>query len=740
MQRTLDVTIPNEQISQFFSRLCSAVNLQDLVMELNTLTLKSGQFQSANILLYNADKKNHLLFYPHQTAVNTLLLDQPDIEPDSQGVQLSEKYTRFNRDAFVSNFPSYSHLSNFDRANDVVHFPLSAFNRYIGKLEVVNVSTASDAFISDLKQVSIVISLILAKIFDGNLNHNYGDQDSLLGYSQSLGLGKNPAIINAIPNKNTLHNHVLVDVTEAVIGQIDFEGLTTLLFRHLHEHFNIEFISIMSLASGSETLCCHEVTQDSDGQPNYKTAKKAKVNTIADHVIETKKTIILGREDYPLLKHKYSHVDDHYVTDQLSSECVLPLLFRQQVLGVIKYGHRDENYFSEDLLDLLQQIAARVAVAINNFQRNSKLIARSNQQDEALLSEDYQNNEMFGDIISQSAVMSDVLQRVLMVADCDSTVLILGETGTGKEMIANMIHSSSHRSRKKMIKMNCSAVPSGLFESDLFGHEKGAFTGAIAQQTGRFEEAHNSTFFLDEIGDMPLDLQPKVLRVLQEGEIERVGNHTVIPVDVRLIAATHCDLLGMVNDKSFRRDLYYRLNVFPIRIPPLRERREDIPLLAKHFTRIFAKKMNRDISSISSETLRVLSSLPWPGNIRELKNVIERAVIMTYGSVLHLPISELQEYFPEVESTSFSVNDDPQTRSGFCCTESVGQKEQACSNTDRSAMSSKKSLECEQIIQVLKETNGIVAGPRGAAQRLGLKRTTLLSRMQRLGITSNDYA
>nr|WP_153448780.1 helix-turn-helix domain-containing protein [Vibrio algicola] len=194
------------------------------------------------------------------------------------------------------------------------------------------------------------------------------------------------------------------------------------------------------------------------------------------------------------------------------------------------------------------------------------------------------------------------------------------------------------------------------------------------------------------------------------------------------------------NDKSFRRDLYYRLNVFPIRIPPLRERGEDIPLLAKHFTRIFAKKMNRDISSISSETLRVLSSLPWPGNIRELKNVIERAVIMTYGSVLHLPISELQEYFPEVESTSFSVNDDPQTRSGFCCTESVGQKEQACSNTDRSAMSSKKSLECEQIIQVLKETNGIVAGPRGAAQRLGLKRTTLLSRMQRLGITSNDYA
>ncbi|SDH47842.1 formate hydrogenlyase transcriptional activator [Vibrio xiamenensis] len=736
MKPEINDFVPNEKVSQFFSHLCSAINIQDLVNKINCSSFIDGRLQSAQIILYNAEKNSHLLFYPHQGSIQTQQLDQLDIDPSIHHVHLVEKYKMFDKARFEQQFSSFAHLPIYANATTVYHFPLSAFNRYIGKLEFVSHHSASDAYINDLKQISIATSLMIAKIFDGNLNRNSGQKTGLVGYESTLGLVKYPPIVYQALDESRLHNHVLVDVTEAVIGQVDFEGLSTLLFTHLYEHFNIDFISIMSLEEGSDTLFCHEVTLGDNGRPNYRNGNKSLEKTLASHVIKTKKTLILSREDYPLLKHKYNHVSDHYVTNKLSSECVLPLLFRQKSLGVIKYGHRSENYFSEDRLDLLQQIAARVAVAINNFQRNSKLIAPATQQDEELLAEDYQNNEMFGEIISQSAVMSDVLQRVLMVADCDSTVLILGETGTGKEMIANMIHNSSSRSRKKMIKMNCSAVPAGLFESDLFGHEKGAFTGAVNQQIGRFEEAHKSTFFLDEIGDMPLELQPKVLRAIQEGEVERVGKHTVIPVDVRLIAATHQDLLGMVEDKTFRRDLYYRLNVFPIRIPPLRERREDIPLLAKHFTRIYAKKMNRDIKRISAETLRVLTSLPWPGNIRELKNVIERAVIMTFGPVLHLPVSELREYFPETDAKTLA---EIEANYALAAEPTPVSAQTPVKVSEPSPLSEPKSLEREQIIQVLKQTNGIVAGPRGAAQRLGLKRTTLLSRMQRLNIKTSDY-
>lgn len=745
-----DNSFPKDISSQLFTHLCTTENLLDLVQKLNSFTFPAECIQSVHIHLYNADKNSHILFYPDGASTNTAILDHLDINKPNHSIQLTEKYKVYEKTLFNMLFPSLSNLSNYTNATTMYHFPLSAFNCYIGKLEVVSQSLPSDKLVSYLKQASIVVSLILAKIFDGNLNHNHSDNSTLSGYSKSLKLDDEiqssthtSAILSA---EKIFHNHVLVDVTETVIGQVDFEGLSTLLFSHLHEHLNIELISILSLESESETLCCHEVTQDTSANIKYKTSKKAKKNTVANKVIESKRAMILGPEDYPLLNNEFSYLDNYYETNQLNSVCVLPLVFRQKVLGVIKYGHKTDNYFSEERLKLLQQIAARIAVAINNFQHKSKLIARSDQDNEGLFSEDHQTYEMFGDIISQSAVMTEVLQRVLMVADCDSTVLILGETGTGKEMIAEMIHSASHRSSKKMVTMNCSAVPHGLFESDLFGHEKGAFTGAVSQQKGRFEEAHKSSFFLDEIGDMPLDLQPKVLRALQESEIERVGKHTVIPVDVRLIAATHCDLLEMVKDKTFRQDLYYRLNVFPIYLPPLRERREDIPLLAKHFTKIFSKKMKRDIKTIPSETLRVLTSLPWPGNIRELKNVIERAVVMTHGPVLHLPISELREYFPEQQHGSFNNNEAPlESGSSYSCTGSSNidaPKTQYNVNTKKTLLpvDAKKSIEREQILQVLRDTNGIVAGPRGAAQQLGLKRTTLLSRMQRLDITSKDYA
>ncbi|MDU1356576.1 MAG: sigma 54-interacting transcriptional regulator, partial [Citrobacter freundii] len=306
-------------------------------------------------------------------------------------------------------------------------------------------------------------------------------------------------------------------------------------------------------------------------------------------------------------------------------------------------------------------------------------------------------------IIGRSEAMYSVLKQVEMVAQSDSTVLILGETGTGKELIARAIHNLSGRNARRMVKMNCAAMPAGLLESDLFGHERGAFTGASTQRIGRFELADKSSLFLDEVGDMPLELQPKLLRVLQEQEFERLGSNKLIQTDVRLIAATNRDLKKMVADREFRNDLYYRLNVFPIHLPPLRERPEDIPLLVKAFTFKIARRMGRNIDSIPAEALRTLSSMEWPGNVRELENVVERAVLLTRGNVLQLSLPDIAALMPSTPPVATEVAQDGED-------------------------------EYQLIMRVLKETNGVVAGPKGAAQRLGLKRTTLLSRMKRLGI------
>lgn len=305
------------------------------------------------------------------------------------------------------------------------------------------------------------------------------------------------------------------------------------------------------------------------------------------------------------------------------------------------------------------------------------------------------------------------------MAKSDSTVLICGETGTGKEVIARAIHQLSPRRDKPLVKINCAAIPASLLESELFGHDKGAFTGAINTHRGRFEIADGGTLFLDEIGDLPLELQPKLLRVLQEREIERLGGSRTIPVNVRVIAATNRDLWQMVEDRQFRSDLFHRLNVFPLELPPLRDRPEDIPLLAKHFTQKMARHMNRSIDAIPTEALRQLMSWDWPGNVRELENVIERAVLLTRGNSLNLHLNVRQSRLLP------TLNEDSALRSSMA-------------QLLHPTTPENDEEERQRIVQVLRETNGIVAGPRGAATRLGMKRTTLLSRMQRLGISVRE--
>jgi formate hydrogenlyase transcriptional activator len=307
----------------------------------------------------------------------------------------------------------------------------------------------------------------------------------------------------------------------------------------------------------------------------------------------------------------------------------------------------------------------------------------------------------FEQIIGNSPALESVLEQVERVAPTDSTVLIQGETGTGKELIARAIHNLSVRCGRPFIKLNCAAIPFDLLESELFGHERGAFTGAIAQKIGRFELADKGTLFLDEVGDIPPALQPKLLRVLQEQEFERLGSTRTHQVDVRLVAATNRNLVEMVKRNEFRSDLYYRLNVFPLQLPPLRERREDIPALVEHFVEVYARRMDRQIESIPSETMSALVSYQWPGNIRELQNFIERSVILTSGNVLHAPLGSLDSA-AEAESLGAITLED---------------------------------AEREHIRKTLEQTRWVVAGPNGAAARLGMKRSTLYFRMQKLGIS-----
>jgi formate hydrogenlyase transcriptional activator len=322
-----------------------------------------------------------------------------------------------------------------------------------------------------------------------------------------------------------------------------------------------------------------------------------------------------------------------------------------------------------------------------------------------MIETEVRNEIDFTNIVGKSNSLRRVLDDIAMVAPADSTVLIQGETGTGKELIAKAVHDLSARKANAFVRLNCAAIPTGLLESELFGHEKGAFTGAIAQRLGRFEVAHRGTIFLDEIGEIPLELQPKLLRVLQEREFERLGSTRTIRSDARLIAATNCDLKMMVDDRKFRSDLYYRLNVFPIRVPPLRERTEDIPLLVRHFVKQFSERNNRIIDTILSDTMEALTRYHWPGNIRELQNVIERAVIITKGATLTVSVDELKP--------------DARLKSSQHC-ESL---QELLSETERI-----------QMLRALESSNWVISGANGAAARLGIKRTTLQSRMQKLGI------
>jgi len=429
------------------------------------------------------------------------------------------------------------------------------------------------------------------------------------------------------------------------------------------------------------------------------------VNARVESMFGYQRGELLGQPIDSLVPERFRHTHPARRKEYASAARVRPM-----GVGLELYGRRkDGSEFPADImLGPVETEGGRIVLSVIRDlteKREAEEALRRSELQKRYLEEELNTEARFEEIIGESVSLKRVLKLVETVSATDVTVLILGETGTGKEVIARAIHQLSPRNEKVMVKLNCAAIPAGLLESELFGHERGAFTGAIDRKIGRLELAHEGTLFLDEIGDLPLELQPKILRALQEKEFERLGSNKAIPVNVRLVAATNRDLTKMVAEGQFRSDLYYRLRVFPILLPPLRERREDIPLLVRYFVDRHARKLYKKIETIPDETMRALTHWDWPGNIRELENFIERAVILTRGPVLRPPLGEL-----EMTEVTSPVRD-----------------------------SSLESTEREHILRVLRETKGKIGGSDGAAARLGLIRTTLNSKMKKLGIKRKDY-
>jgi formate hydrogenlyase transcriptional activator len=508
---------------------------------------------------------------------------------------------------------------------------------------------------------------------------------------------------------------VLLDVNNVLVTSLElpelFRGIVSTLQRVIHH----DYTSLALLDPITGLLKIHAL--DFPGRQGLLQAEMTipREASPAGRAIAEGRTIIsrgAELEQYP------SEVVRPLRAEGLQVICCIPLSNRGRTFGTLNLASRRMDVFSSADIELVQQVAAQIAIAVENALAFKEIDALKDKlaEEKLYLEEEIRSAFNFEEIIGDSPAIRRALAQVELVASAGTTVLILGETGTGKEVIARAVHNLSPRKERTFVKINCAAIPSGLLEAELFGHERGAFTGAISQKIGRFELADRGTLFLDEIGDIPLELQPKLLRVLQEQEFERLGSNRTQRVDVRVVAATNRDLARLVADKEFRSDLYYRLNVFPIQIPALRERREDVPLLVRYFVQIFSRRLNKTVEYVPAEAMDALVNYAWPGNIRELENLIERAVLLSPGKELRVPLSELK---PSPLSANGNVSADLALFSPSPSSIPITTLEEA---------------ERQHILRALRQTEWRIAGPKGAAAILGMKRTTLQARMRKLGI------
>jgi formate hydrogenlyase transcriptional activator len=533
-------------------------------------------------------------------------------------------------------------------------------------------------------------------VFASHLDDAYSHQDQ-----QFLSVVANQIAVALDDARAQARLRLLLDITNRIVTKLELRDLLREIVASVRHFVQCDSVGVALPDPEDGELRRYAVDHAGDEEMSVGVASE--------------RTKIVFRTGKPLMATKEEVAADPQGALTNLAICLYPLIIRERVLGVLGFGTSRENAFPVDELSFFSQVANQIALAVENslaYRQVSELKDKLAQENVYLESE-IRSELHFEEIVGNSKPLRCVLQEIETVAPADSTVLIYGETGTGKELIARALHNLSSRKSNAFVKLNCAAIPTGLLESELFGHEKGAFTGAITQRIGRFELANRGTIFLDEIGEIPLELQPKLLRVLQEREFERLGSSRTIRTDARLIAATNRDLKTMVEEQRFRSDLYYRVNVFPIRVPSLRERKEDIPQLVRHFVKEFSRRNQRVIDTIPSETMQALVRYHWPGNIRELQNVIERAVIISRGPVLKVAVTELT---PDAALISASV---------VTTTKPASQE---------SLQEMLEETERRQILRALEEANGVVSGLNGAAARLGVKRSTLQLRMQKLGI------
>ena len=579
-------------------------------------------------------------------------------------------------------FPALEELLRANGVQSFCSLPLFTVQRDLGGLNFG--SLQKDAYSAEDLEFMQQVTRQVAVAVDNALNH-----EAARAYEEQLALERDRL-------------RVLLEINNAVVGCLESKPLFQAISASLRRAFGMDYVSLLIYDAELRALRLQMCDFPGGSGVIRENAVVPLENTVAGQVFNAREGRLLSLEEAAAGSPA---TGDIMAREGLRSLCCVPLVSRGTAIGTLNLGSRRDNFFTAEDLQFFAQAAGQVAIALDNalsYQRIEELNERL-AEEKVYLEDEIRTDRRFEEIVGQSRVLKAVLKQVETVAPTDSTVLIYGETGTGKELLARAIHDLSTRRQGTFVKLNCAAIPTGLLESEMFGHEKGAFTGAIAQRIGRFELAHRGSIFLDEVGEIPLELQTKLLRVLQEREFERLGSSRTIRTDARLVAATNRDLTALVEARQFRADLYYRLNVFPITIPPLRERRDDIPLLVRYFVQQFARRMNKRITSIPAEAMRALASYHWPGNIRELQNFIERAVIVTPGAALHAPVRELKG---------------PKGTGAGVLTLAAAER--------------------EAIERALRESGGRVGGPQGAAARLGMKRTTLQARMRKLAIASRS--
>ena len=668
--------------------IASHHNLNELFRDLNERLPPVVPFDYINLLLHDSSKdvmRLHILVAPESSTIRPGL-ELPVAESAAGLVWKTQQPVVVDNVDTEQRFPRLIAMMRENGVQSFCAMPLTTALRRLGSLGFGRLTpTAYKA--EDLRFMQQVANQVAVAV--DNVLHD----ESVRAAHQLL-------------TRERDRLQLLLDVNNAVVSRLDlddvFTSVTTCLQRVIpHEHSSLllyepetrQFRKHVPRVAGKDFVV-------KDCEVDAQSAKSP-----AGVAITTRRAALFAEEDLRALATE-SCIAKRVLEEGFKSVCSAPLLSHDRVLGVLNIASKRPGAFSQDDVELLGQVAQQIAIAVENglaFREIAELKEKLNTE-KLYLEDEIRTEHNFEEIIGQSSALKQVLKQVEIVAPTDSTVLIQGETGTGKELIARAIHNLSGRGGRTFVKLNCAAIPTGLLESELFGHERGAFTGAIAQRVGRFELAHGGTLFLDEVGDIPLELQSKLLRALQEQEFERLGSTRTIRVDVRLVAATNRDLVAMVADKEFRSDLYYRLNVFPIANPPLRERQDDVAALVRYFTQKFSRRMNKRIETIPVETMAALSRYYWPGNIRELENFIERAVIVSRGPTLEVPLAELHHHPPH------------QAPEGA------------------RPLSTLEETEREHIRLALHQANWQVGGPSGAAVRLGMKRTTLQSKMAKLGI------